>query len=102
MDFKIAITFAARSDLGTIAGYIARDDKEVALKFGRALIKRAKSLSSQPMMGREITLQDGIVVRQIIHRQYRILYELDEPSKVVYILRFWHSARGEPKLTDEG
>ena len=88
--------------MGDIAGYIAQDNPQADLEFGQALIQKAKSLANQPMRGREILLGDGSTVRQILHNPYRILYDVDEKARVVNVLRFWHGARGEPELTDEG
>lgn len=101
MDFKVLITHTARDDLGTLTEYIALDNPDAALEFGQALINRAKELAQQPFIGREITIRDGSVVRQIVHPPYRILYEVDDTDNVVHILRFWHGARGNPELTDE-
>ena len=35
---------------------------------------------------------------RIVHGNYLIVYRLSEAEKTVEILRFWHAARGEPRL----
>jgi toxin ParE1/3/4 len=37
-------------------------------------------------------------VREIIHGSYRIIYEIFLGQETVYVLRFWHGARGEPEI----
>jgi plasmid stabilization system protein ParE len=37
-------------------------------------------------------------VREIVHRSYRIIYEIFQEQNAVYVLRFWHGARGEPEI----
>jgi hypothetical protein len=36
-------------------------------------------------------------VREIVHGSYRIMYELQFGPDEVYVLRFWHAARGVPQ-----
>ncbi len=37
-------------------------------------------------------------VREIIHGAYRIIYEIFPDTNTIYVLRFWHGARGEPEV----
>jgi plasmid stabilization system protein ParE len=37
-------------------------------------------------------------VREIIHGSYRIVYELLREPNAVFVLRFWHGARGTPEF----
>ena len=37
-------------------------------------------------------------LREIIHRPYQIVYEIFPEQNAVYVLRFWHGARGEPEI----
>ena len=37
-------------------------------------------------------------VREIVHGAYRIIYELRCEPAAIYILRFWHGARGTPEF----
>jgi mRNA-degrading endonuclease RelE of RelBE toxin-antitoxin system len=35
-------------------------------------------------------------VREVIHQAYRIIYEIYPDRGIIYVLRFWHAARGKP------
>ena len=37
-------------------------------------------------------------LRDIIHRPYWIIYEIFPEQNAVYVLRFWHGARGELEI----
>ena len=37
-------------------------------------------------------------LREIIRRPYQIVYEIFPEQNAVYVLRFWHDARGEPEI----
>jgi plasmid stabilization system protein ParE len=58
----------------------------------------AISLGDFPELGRTVPELEDPAVRKIVHGAYRIIYELRHAPDVLYILRFWHGARGEPKL----
>jgi toxin ParE1/3/4 len=49
-------------------------------------------------MGRVVPELDDPSVREIVHGSYRIIYEVNSAPDVLYILRFWHGARGEPSI----
>ncbi len=55
-------------------------------------------LESSPEMGRIVPELDDAAVREMIHGSYRIIYEFYQSSDTVYVLRFWHAARGVPKI----
>jgi len=44
------------------------------------------------------TLRRRTNVRKLVTGQYLILYRIVQTAKVVEILRFWHGARGTPRL----
>jgi len=41
-------------------------------------------------------------VREIVHGSYRIIYEIFPDRGTIYVLRFWHGARGKPKIKPTG
>ena len=49
-------------------------------------------------MGRTVPELGDPSVREIIHGSYRIVYELLHDPNAVYVLRFWHGARGAPEI----
>ncbi len=98
MDFKVILTDQAIDDVRSIAGYIARDDPAGAVVFGDKLIEKALTLNKFPEQGRVVPEVGDPVFRELSLRPYPIIYEVDKIHQEVYIVRFWHSARGEPSL----
>lgn len=99
MGVPVILTPQAQEDLAGIVRFIARDNPEQARVFGMELIDRALSIGPLPERGRVVPELNEPSVREIIHRAYRIIYEILSDPKVVYVLRFWHAARGAPQIT---
>ena len=51
-------------------------------------------------MGRVVPELDDPAVREDIHGNYRLIYEVVLQPPAIYILRFWHGARGTPSLPE--
>jgi toxin ParE1/3/4 len=98
MDFKVILTPTAQEDLREIAEFIARDHPEAAERFGLLLIDKALSLAKFPERGQSVPEFCDEQVREIILRSYRIIYYVDKVQREVYVIRFWHAARGEPSV----
>ena len=98
MGLPVIITPTAIGDLEGIVRFIALDSPERAKAFGYALIDEALSLAPFPEMGCVTPEIDDPAVREILHGSYRIIYELRRNPTAIYILRFWHAARGKPEL----
>lgn len=79
-----------------IVRYAAADSPERAKAFGNLLIDKALSIGQFPGMGRMVPEYREPSVREIIHGDYRIIYEVCGDPSAVFVLRFWHGARGEP------
>ena len=98
MDFKIVWTFRARGDLRDIASFIAVDNPSAALKLGDLIFARVDSLKNFPELGRIVPERNQPDLREIIVRDYRIIYRVKKKEKCLEILRVWHGARGEPSI----
>jgi plasmid stabilization system protein ParE len=98
MDYQVRLSRSARSDLEDIVRYISIDDPDNALRFGRFLIQHTTSLSHLPERGRVVPEFDDQSVREIIVREYRIVYRVDHQRRRIEVIRFWHAARGIPEL----
>ena len=61
---------------------------------------KALSLAEQPERGRVVPEQDDPAVREIVDRSYRIIYEVVHEPTAVFVLRFWHGARGTPQIEE--
>src|SRR5438034_3780683 len=94
----IILTPQSQDDLGTLVRYIARDNPERARSFGNELIDRALSAGAFPELGRIVPESNDPAVREVVHGSYRIIYEVFHDPNVIYVLRFWHAARGVPEI----
>lgn len=71
---KIFWTKEALLRLGQIESYISRDNPIVAIEFVDKLISVAETLIDNPKQGRivpELSIEN---IRELIHRNYRIVY----------------------------
>lgn len=98
MGCKVILTAQSLDDLREIVSFIARDNPGRAKSFGNELIDRALTLAELPERGRVVPEISEPNVREIIHRSYRVIYEIFPAQNAVYVLRFWHGARGEPEI----
>jgi plasmid stabilization system protein ParE len=98
MGFKVILTPQSLDDLEEIVTFIAKDNPGRARTFGNELIDRALSVAAFPELGRVVPEIGEPAVREIIHGSYRIIHEIFPDQKTVYVLRFWHGARGEPEI----
>jgi toxin ParE1/3/4 len=98
MGARVILTPQALADLEAIVRFIAQDRPARAKTFGEELLNRALSAGDFPASGR-ITPEIGDpVVREIVHGSYRIIYEIFPERGAVFVLRFWHAARGVPEI----
>jgi plasmid stabilization system protein ParE len=96
MGLPVILTPQALEDLQQIVSFIARDNPDRARSFGNELVDRALSLANHPQRGRITPELNDPEVREIVHGSYRIIYEA--LAGRIYVLRFWHGARGEPTV----
>ena len=98
MDYQVRLSRSAESDIEDIVRYISIDDRSQALRFGRFLMRHARSLAQFPERGRVVPDFDDDSIRELIVRRYRIVYRLNHDDRLVEIIRFWHVARDIPRL----
>ena len=98
--WSVILTQQSQDDLRTIVTFIARDNPQRAQTFGNESIDRALFIGTQPEMGRVVPEVNDPAVREIVYGNYRILYEVLRNPDVVFILRFWHGARGAPEVRE--
>lgn len=101
MDFKVILTPQAIEDLREIVTFIASDNPAKAEEFGYALCQKTVPLGAHPFLGRVVPEFRRHDIRQLIYKSYRIVYYVNEVSKAVHIVHFWHGARGTPELPKE-
>ena len=96
MDYQVILSTSSRKDLQDIVRYISLDDPLTALQFGRFLIHHTKNLSQFPEQGRVVPEFDEDTIREIIVRNYRVIYRVNHDRKSIEVVRFWHAGRGRP------
>ena len=100
MGWKVIIAPSARADLETIVRFIARRNPDAATRVGYELIVRAEGLARFPEMGREVPEFKSSDLREVVCRSYRIIYRLKRQQQHIEIVRFWHGARGFPRICE--
>jgi len=98
MGCKVIFTPQSLDDLESIVTFIAKENPARARTFGNELIDRALATAAFPELGRVVPEIGETAVREIIHGAYRIIYEIFPDRETIYVLRFWHGARGEPEI----
>lgn len=98
MGLPVLLTPQAIDDPGGIVRHIAADSPDRAKAFGHALLDAALAIEPFPERGRQVPEGGDPAVREVLHGNYRIIYEVQRNPHTVYVLRFWHAARGAPDL----
>jgi len=98
MDYQVILSPSARRDIKGIVHYISYDAPIRAEQFGLLLISKTKILSSFPELGRVVPEFNDPSIREIVVRNYRVIYRVDHAREVVEVIRYWHGARGEPEI----
>jgi toxin ParE1/3/4 len=98
MGCKVILTPQSQDDLRQIVSFIAQDNPDRAKSIGNELIDHALTLAELPERGRIVPEISDVNLREITHGSYRIIYEIFPRQDAVYVLRFWHGARGEPEI----
>ncbi len=98
MDYKIIFSEPSIDDLQDIVRFIARDNPQVATRFGGELIGAVRHLAKFPRFGRVVPEKNNADIREIIFKPYRIFYRVKDEVHLIEIIRFWHAARGAPDI----
>ena len=92
---KIEWTEPAVSDLKGIRDYIGRDSEYYASRFIARILEAVERLKDLPEMGRIIPEAEGIDIRELLFRNYRIMYRVEQGR--VLVLAVIHAARNMPQ-----
>jgi toxin ParE1/3/4 len=88
---KIVWTGPALSDLQSIRDYIARDSAFYAARFIKRLIRSVRVLERSPEIGAVVPEFQAEGIREILFRNYRILYRIRADR--VRVIAVVHAAR---------
>ena len=98
MDFTIIWLEDALDDLGQLVRDIAQDNPHAARKMGDTIIEKASRLGRFPRLGKVFRKLGRDEVREILVYPYRVIYEIQDSSKTIFILSLWPGARQEPHI----
>jgi toxin ParE1/3/4 len=75
---KLFWTDRARRNLLAIGQYIARDNPRAAREWVERLRTRARAAAKMPFTGRRVPEKDREDIREVLLRNYRIVYRVQE------------------------
>jgi len=81
----------AENDLNEIIDYIAQDSLEYALSFYEQVREKVENLILFPKMGRIVPELDDPNIRELILRNYRIIYKI--LGEKIQLVRLFHGSR---------
>jgi toxin ParE1/3/4 len=96
MDFKLIWSDGALADVDRLCAYIAKQNATAAYDVARGIFAHVKILSSFPLIGPTYPRGARGPLREIVFRNYRIFYDVDEEVRRVDILHVRHAAQDEP------
>ncbi len=98
---KIKWTEKVSSNLQTIYEYIAKDSQIYATRFIKSLIAATKKLETMSRCGRVVPELKSYGFREVIYRNYRIIYRVVGINDDIEILAVLHTARDIKALFDK-
>jgi len=99
MAFVVLWTETALLDLRNIVAYIAADNPAAARKMGERLIAAVEGLIEHPRSARVVPEYSRETLREVIAAPYRIVIQIDDAARTLTVIRLWHAARGQPRLS---
>jgi plasmid stabilization system protein ParE len=90
---KVSWSIHARNDLDKITDYYAIEFPRYAETLSQDILSKTKALETYPRIGRIIPEIGEVCLRELIYRNYRIMYLLDEETNDVEILSIFHSSK---------
>ena len=95
MTFRVELTARAARDLGFIYRSINAEDSSQARAWFNGLEKAVSSLEELPARGAVTPEDEGL--RHLLYGKkpdvYRVIYAVDQPSRVVTVVHIRHRAR---------
>lgn len=88
---RLKWTPLAYQDLEAIGDYYAKDAPQFAQTIVNSILSQSKRLEVFPLSGRIVPEMDDPQFREIIYRDYRIVYFADDDN--VEVLTVFHSSK---------
>lgn len=88
---RLRWTPQAVEDLHAIFKYISKDSRSVARLFVEKIYFRVDQLRRFPLSGRKVPEVDNNDIRELIYKNYRIVYSMEDDH--IHILTVFHSSK---------
>jgi len=93
---RVRWTRQAEQDRADIMSYIAADNVRAAIAMDELFGSAASRLADFPLLGKPGRIAG---TRELIaHESYRLIYEVDDAEKTVWVLALVHTARQWPPV----
>lgn len=90
----VRLTEQARNELEAILDYYERvGAADFAEVFEEKIIEKMRSLEQFPRMGRAVPEIEDEAIREVLYRDYRIVYIVDQDDEAVDVLTIFHSSQ---------
>ena len=90
-EVKIVWSEEVLKDIEEIISFISKDSELYAVNFASKIISAVETLKVFPEIGRIVPEYGDPKIREIIYRNYRIVYQIEE--KVVEIITVSHGSK---------
>lgn len=90
-EVKIIWSEESLNDVEEIISFFSKDSEFFAMNFASKIIDAVDTLKIISDIGRVVPEYDNVKIREILYRNYRIVYKIDE--KVVEILTVFHGSK---------
>ena len=90
-EMKVVWSVESLKDIEEIISYISKDSKLYAINFASKIISAVETLEAFPEIGRIVPEYDNTLIREIIYRNYRIVYKISE--KVIEIATVFQGSK---------
>ena len=79
----------ATERLRDLAAYIAKRSPKAAKQVAAGLLKRSRSLSEPPLLGRDVPEYPDSGLRELLERPYRLIYQVtDRGIEIVTVMHY--------------
>ena len=98
MGRQVFLSQEALKDLEAIVAFIAAHDSQAAERVGLQPTGAAFALAIFAERGRVVPEFQHPDLREVVARSYRVIYRIHPADGAVEVIRFWHAARGFPRI----
>ena len=91
VEVKIIWSEESLNNIEEIISFISRGSEFFAMNFASKIMEAVDTLKVFSEIGRVVPEYDNMKIREILYRNYRIVYKID--GKVVEILTIFHGSK---------